>query len=485
MKKRIYFIAFIFVLYLSTALAVHAAEPYVIESPVSLSAEQVTDGDTGNTGILLAFTAPESVKLLGEKSLAEGDSLYYEVECRVAGYDWEPIGQVHFTEGEKIVIADSEHSLDTAKNLYSFRVRFAYYFQQGDGSFFPHYSLYSNIAHLGNRSALGAYHNASSWAIQELDRALEYSLITDKIRNEINAPITREEFCEVIMALYENMADKVVCDDTGVFSDTNNPQVYKAYKLGIVNGVGNNRFDPDALTNREQVAAMIHRAIKAMLPYADFSTDGADSFSDEKAISDWAYEPVMFMNKNGLLKGSKGKVEPKGVTTREQAVLMVVRTYEKFSLSGGAASKETGSEEGTAPQPNESPDVEAFIVGNWSTHDNIWDNVNYNTGDYVSSEYYLLGFSFKSDGTFTGIFITNSGMTKYYGSYKFIEGPTEWKNGKKVLMYNRSYEFFEPNAAIPKETGQKEDQEYEVRYNPEEDEMIIDFLGYNTLKRIK
>ncbi len=79
-----------------------------------------------------------------------------------------------------------------------------------------------------------------------------------------------------------------------------------------------------------------------LLPRADFSIDGADSFSDEKVISQWAYEPVMFMNKNGLLKGNKGNVDPKGVTTSEQAVLMVVRTYEKFSLSGNAAAKEIG-----------------------------------------------------------------------------------------------------------------------------------------------
>lgn len=343
MKKRIYFIAFIFVLYLSTALYVNAAEPFVLESPLNLMAESVTDEDTGDTGILLVFTAPESVKQLGEKSLAEGDSLYYEVEFKTSGSDWEPVGQVHFSEGERIVITDSDQSLNTVKNLYSFRVRSAYYFQQGDGSFLPHYSLYSNIAHLGNRSALGAYQNASSWAVQELDRALEYGLITDKIRGEMNAPITREEFCEVIMALYENMAGKVVADDKGVFTDTNNPQVYKANKLGIVNGVGNNRFDPNALTNREQVAVMIYRAIKAMLPYTDFSADGAESFSDEKTISEWAYEPVMFMNKNGLLKGSSGKVDPKGVTTREQAVLMVVRTYEKFCLSGVVAPGETGA----------------------------------------------------------------------------------------------------------------------------------------------
>jgi hypothetical protein len=147
-----------------------------------------------------------------------------------------------FTEGEQIVITDSDNSIDIVKNLYSFRVRFVYYTDQGDDSFYPHYSLYSNLAHIGNKSAFGTYQNASSWAVQELDRALEHNLITDKIKDIMNVPITREEICEVIMALYENMAGKVVCNNTGVFTDTQSPEVYKAYELGIVNGVGNSMY---------------------------------------------------------------------------------------------------------------------------------------------------------------------------------------------------------------------------------------------------
>jgi hypothetical protein len=37
------------------------------------------------------------------------------------------------------------------------------------------------------------------------------------------------------------------------------------------------------------------------------------------------------MNHNGLLKGNGGKVDPKGITTREQAVLIAVRAYERFT----------------------------------------------------------------------------------------------------------------------------------------------------------
>jgi hypothetical protein len=47
------------------------------------------------------------------------------------------------------------------------------------------------------------YQGASQWAVPELDKALEYGLITDRIRQQMNAPITREEFAEIAVKLYE------------------------------------------------------------------------------------------------------------------------------------------------------------------------------------------------------------------------------------------------------------------------------------------
>jgi hypothetical protein len=57
---------------------------------------------------------------------------------------------------------------------------------------------------------------------------------------------------------------------------------------------------------------------------------GAEKFSDENLISSYALESVKFMSKHGLIKGSNGYVNPKGTTTREQAVLIVYRTYEMY-----------------------------------------------------------------------------------------------------------------------------------------------------------
>lgn len=76
---------------------------------------------------------------------------------------------------------------------------------------------------------------------------------------------------------------------------------------------------------------MTHRAVKAIKPDADFNTDGVTPYPDEGLVSGWALPSVLFMSKNGLMTNIKGNFEPKGTTTREQAVVIVVRTFEKYS----------------------------------------------------------------------------------------------------------------------------------------------------------
>jgi hypothetical protein len=42
-----------------------------------------------------------------------------------------------------------------------------------------------------------AYKGASSWAVPELDKASRYGLVTERIKDNMSANITREEFAEI------------------------------------------------------------------------------------------------------------------------------------------------------------------------------------------------------------------------------------------------------------------------------------------------
>jgi hypothetical protein len=189
-------------------------------------------------------------------------------------------------------------------------------------------SAYSNIA----STAVEGYKEATAWAVPELDKAAKYGLITDSIKDKMNAPITREEFAELAVRLYEvYTGKKAQAAASNPFSDTKNPEILKAYKLTIVGGVGGGKFAPALLTNREQVAAMLFRAAKILKPSNNFSTAGAQAFKDQKLISSWAMDGVKYMSKNAILQGINGEFNPKGTCTREMAVIIATRVYEKYS----------------------------------------------------------------------------------------------------------------------------------------------------------
>ena len=322
-----------------SGIAYAATSVQEIEAPKKLTVELKKHED-GYPYFQMKVEVPASIEKLAEKAEEDGADIFIETEYKVGNDEWTSAGGVHITVGNVIDMNPDdmgiEEEVDIKANVYSFRVRFGYYTKVAgedgnmiaDGNIF---SPFSNTVSVGIDAYKKSYKDASPWAEPELDKASEYGFITERIQDKMNGPITREELCEVIMKLYENMVGSANYTDTNVFTDTNNPEIFKAYELGIVNGIGNSKFAPNELTNREQVAAMMFRAVKVLKQDADLSIDGVEKFADEDQISTWALESIKFMNKNGLIKGSNGKVDPKGTTTREQAVLIIVRIFEQFN----------------------------------------------------------------------------------------------------------------------------------------------------------
>ncbi|HBV68341.1 MAG TPA: hypothetical protein DEF04_09270 [Clostridiales bacterium] len=123
---------------------------------------------------------------------------------------------------------------------------------------------------------------------------------------DMTKPITREEFAELSVLLYEKVTGKNSESVTpNPFTDTTNTQILKAYKLGITSGTSATTFEPKTLINREQCAAMLFRAIKAIKTDGDYSIEGVKDFPDQKNISSWAVESTKYMSKIGIIKGDE------------------------------------------------------------------------------------------------------------------------------------------------------------------------------------
>lgn len=194
----------------------------------------------------------------------------------------------------------------------------------------------SNVVEITTPNQVAApavdFTGASSWALEELQKAVEYGLYTDRIMGSYTRNITREEFCELVVKLYEKLkGTETIPASSNTFLDTTNENILKAYGAGIVNGTGKDTFSPYNPITRQDICVMLYRAITGAAANVNTNTDGVPVFADENQIGPWAIREVRFAFKNGVMKGSGSGIMPRDNTSREQALLLVKRTYEIFS----------------------------------------------------------------------------------------------------------------------------------------------------------
>ncbi|MBQ9985013.1 MAG: S-layer homology domain-containing protein [Oscillospiraceae bacterium] len=141
--------------------------------------------------------------------------------------------------------------------------------------------------------------------------------------------ITRAEF---VKALVEGLEIEETPDNN--FSDVLPSADYAravsvAKKLGIVNGIGNDKFAPDSFITRQDMMVMVYRALK--VTGKELATDSsagvsATSFSDYNLVSDYAKEAVSYLVANGIIKGtSDGRIAPKAFVTIWEADAVIER----------------------------------------------------------------------------------------------------------------------------------------------------------------
>ena len=114
-------------------------------------------------------------------------------------------------------------------------------------------------------------------------------------------------------------------EGTNRFTDVANGQWYTeavawAAENGVVNGVGNNRFDPEGKITREQMAAILYRYAKQP------QTNGSlSSFPDASRVSGYAADAMRWTVEQKIIGGSDGKLDPQGNATRSQVAAILMR----------------------------------------------------------------------------------------------------------------------------------------------------------------
>ena len=146
-----------------------------------------------------------------------------------------------------------------------------------------------------------------------------------------NTPMSRAELVTVLWRNAGNHDSENATNTSFVDCATSSwytNAVNWAAKEGIVNGVGENRFDPDGKVTREQLATILFRYAKTLGRNTEARADFA-VFKDGSKVSSWAKEAMQWAVAEGIIAGSKdgGKLylDPQGEGTRAQVATLLMR----------------------------------------------------------------------------------------------------------------------------------------------------------------
>lgn len=216
-------------------------------------------------------------------------------------------------------------------------------------------------------NAQSAAEGCSAWAEKEVAEAIELGFVPEEIQADYTKPVTRQEFartalCFAAMQYNCNVEDyaELYCRyyeniDLGwqapeAFDDCQDYYVTQARAAGLVNGVGNNLFQPERSITREESAVLLENAYLSYTGQKEKESPGGaaegDSasaegealenlaFKDRDQISDWAANSVAVISDWGVMNGiGQDLFSPEGTYTREQCIVTFLRLYHLAPVS--------------------------------------------------------------------------------------------------------------------------------------------------------
>jgi Asp-tRNA(Asn)/Glu-tRNA(Gln) amidotransferase A subunit family amidase len=181
----------------------------------------------------------------------------------------------------------------------------------------------------------------SFWAQAEVDALNARGLIPEGLTDNFQAPIRRDEFVAVIISVYEYV-EGAVADFSSPFTDIADSAykapVEKARTAGLVDGTSPVKFTPDGPLTREQTAKILC-AVVAKAESVPTNDAGTPDFADLAAISSWAVPYVAYCQQHKIMLGGTEGVQfdPRGVLTREMALIVAERLIVQYEWTAAAA----------------------------------------------------------------------------------------------------------------------------------------------------
>ncbi|MBM7561414.1 S-layer homology domain-containing protein [Fusibacter tunisiensis] len=143
--------------------------------------------------------------------------------------------------------------------------------------------------------------------------------------------LTRGQFITMLMRTYGVQPSASTDNFTDAGDTFYTGYLAAAKELGLTNGVGENRFEPERLITREEMFTLIYKAISRFgLLEVSGSDQALEVFEDYKNVSDWAQKAISDLTEMGLVEGNeKGQLQPFGEASRAEMVALIQRILKR------------------------------------------------------------------------------------------------------------------------------------------------------------
>jgi pimeloyl-ACP methyl ester carboxylesterase len=168
------------------------------------------------------------------------------------------------------------------------------------------------------------------WAQEDIEYMASHGYIKGLNNEEFgtNSMITRAQFATILVNILEleeesNLPFEDISQTAWYYDDVN-----KAYTAGLIKGVTQDRFAPEDLVTREQMAVMVANALQYRgIEISTEKVNLSEKFVDNTEISAWAIESAGIVAQSGIIKGKiieqETRFAPKDKATRAEAVVML------------------------------------------------------------------------------------------------------------------------------------------------------------------
>ncbi len=173
----------------------------------------------------------------------------------------------------------------------------------------------------------------SDWSIPYLTSANDtYFLLDSMTLNYATTPITRSEFCFYVVRVLKAANVPIPnVSNYSPFSDTLDENIRIAHSLGIIDGIGNGKFNPYGDLTREQAAKILVELCN-LIGIDTTEALSIDHFEDYSHFSSWSKDFILQIasiqapDGRSIMGGTSANTfTPQGTYTKEQAITSLVR----------------------------------------------------------------------------------------------------------------------------------------------------------------